>query len=167
MRYDMIWMSKILIKAALTIIFVASLLIIIAEDAKAYEVGDTGPAGGIVISIINSDHGVESAKEDYLAMGIGGDVGSWDEDTYDYLNDLAPSYKYKHEGVTYDGWRVPTLEELYGLFNLSGGDSFEDSTYWSSTVLNTARTTSIDFMTGSLVKGSVNDSNRMRFVRDF
>ena len=167
MKYDLICVSKAFIKAVLTTAFIVILLTIIAQDAKAYEVGDTGPAGGIVISLINPDHGVESAKEDYLAMGIGGDVGSWDEDTYDYLNDLAPSYKYKHKGLTFDGWRSPTLEELYGLYNLSGGDSFEDSTYWSSTVLNTARTTSIDFMTGSLVKGSVNDLNRMRFVRDF
>ncbi len=157
-------------------------------DEVIYEIGDTGPAGGIVYYITNGGRsGLEAAPEDAgsgewgcygteLPGADGHIVGTGAQNTADILKgcsesgiaaEIADAYSFNGNG----GWFLPSRIELNSLYQqkaVVGG--FVNEKYWSSTEsYGYERWTAIytDFATGIRGDGSKFNTNRVRAVRAF
>ena len=91
-----------------------------AEAVKTYEIGDVGPAGGRIFSILRSfdrTHYYEAAPED---------IGK-----HTWANAMAATQNYQHNG--FSDWYLPSIEELAEMYvarNYVGG--FPSDVHWSS-----------------------------------
>ena len=91
-----------------------------AEAIKTYEIGDVGPAGGRIFSILRSfdrTHYYEAAPED---------IGK-----HTWANAMTATQNYQHNG--FSDWYLPSIEELAEMYvarNYVGG--FTSNVHWSS-----------------------------------
>ena len=91
-----------------------------AEAVKTYEIGDVGPAGGRIFSILRSfdrTHYYEAAPED---------IGK-----HTWANAMTATQNYQHNG--FSDWYLPSIEELAEMYvarNYVGG--FTSNVHWSS-----------------------------------
>lgn len=133
---------------------------IAAGKEAAYAVGDVGPAGGWIfydagdydtygwryLEAGPADLG-PSVWSNYLlntgatdtSIGAGAEntrlIVTNDTGTTDKAADLCAEYSLVNEGVTYDDWFLPSLDELKLLYDnlyLAGIDNLSNCVYWGS-----------------------------------
>jgi len=121
----------------------------ITSSTPTYNIGDTGPSGGVVFYIDTSvspicyyeawtsDEGSFAYKTTRTAGGASGSsIGSGYDNTYSYLNTVTYPAGYRCSTITHGGysdWFLPSKDELNQLYirrNLIGGFN---NYYWSST----------------------------------
>ena len=162
-----------------------------------YELGDTGPAGGIVFFIDAEDEHawtyLEAAASDDGEYAWGGyevflggtdtDIGTGNTSTGTIVTSLQEgTYAAKvsadksvsYGGTTYDDWFLPSRDELDALYDCwaaTGRGSFAASGYWSSSEDTEYISWMQDFTNGLKNYGNGNGSkillNRVRSVRAF
>jgi hypothetical protein len=138
----------------------------------AYEVGDTGPAGGVIFEK-DGDNYKEAAPLDaesvraWRGLGINTSANS---DTDGAANTAAIVSAF--DGVEYDDWFLPSKDELNAMYtelHLQGVGGFASAGYWSSSESSSLSAWSHGF--GEDFAGansfSKNFSIRVRAVRDF
>jgi hypothetical protein len=160
--------------------------IICTKVPGAYEIGDTGPAGGIVFYISNHGfHGFEAAPQDQstsaqwgcdgtlIAGADGTAVGNGAQNTTDILAGcseigIAARIAGNYSLNSHDDWFLPSKDELnllYQLRDVVGG--FASDGYWSSTEYNSGLVW-IQFFSSSLqAREPKHGTLRVRAVRAF
>lgn len=141
-------------------------------NSVTYQIGDTGPAGGIVFYVTDGgSHGLEAAPEDYefeywikwgcqgtLLGAIGTTLGEGSLNTAIIVHrcpiprDIAGSLAgYWYELNGYTDWFLPSNEELVLLYqHKSIIENLVGSSYWSSSEFNAEYAYYIDFSDGTL-----------------
>jgi len=142
-----------------TLSIIATLLYALFTSSRAYNVGDTGPAGGIIF-YVNGQRSdgwtyLEVAPAEYEFSAAWGfyevaiiesstDVGSGKKNT-DILVSMTKSdgrdnaaFKCRQLEINgYSGWSLPSKDELsllYSTLYSEGLGAFKDDWYWSSSV---------------------------------
>jgi hypothetical protein len=151
-----------------------------------YEIGDLGPAGGIVFYIYAGGlHGLEAAPADQsygaawgcygteIAGADGTGLGTGAQNTADILAgcsdtgiaaELADNYSLNG----YDDWFLPSKDELNLLWQKKGVvGGFADNDYWSSTEYDSGGAWSQNFFFGNQVGVGKSATLRVRAVRAF
>lgn len=159
---------------------------IVSAEPQLYEIGDTGPAGGIVFWISSDGrHGLEAAASDQSAgirwsFGVnfvtnavrnGFNAGQYNTERIinihgagDYAAQLCANYKYGG----YGDWYLPSWDELNLLYlkkQIVGG--FKEDTYWSSTERYGDQVWAVDFSNGYSVASTKDSTRRVRPIRAF
>ena len=154
---------------------------------KQYQIGDTGPAGGIVFHTTVCG-GLEAASIDQgtgVAWGCFGTeitgadgtvVGTGAQNTADILAgcaespivaELADNYSLN----SFNDWFLPSKDELnlmYINLHLVGLGGFANANYWGSTEVNAGLAWAQSFSTGDQADGTKSyDALRVRAVRAF
>jgi len=160
--------------------------------AIQYNIGDTGPAGGIVFYVTgNGMHGLEAAPEDQdggtgviwnnrrlftqtSAVKKGINDGSFNTDLI-IINQGEGSYaalvSANYNGGGYENWYLPSKDELNLIYNnlyLTGLVSFANDPYWSSSEQNNSSAWGQLFSSGYQTNyGKGKNNNRVRAIRAF
>ena len=154
--------------------------IICSPVGRLYEIGDVGPAGGIVFYITDGGlHGLEAAPVDQSTgvpwgcsgIPIGGGTGA--QNTADILalcteSPIAAEIAHTYSLNGYTDWFLPSKDELNLLYLqklVVGG--FANANYWSSTEDNNNLAWLQDFGYGTQYSTSKHDAFRVRAVRAF
>ena len=111
---------------------------------------------------------------------MGSELGSGNQNTIDIIsecseNPIAASISYELELLGYDDWYLPSIDELWMIWNNLGQGSengniggFSDYNYWSSTQVNAADAKSINFGFGTSSSGTNKGStNKVVPIRSF
>lgn len=151
-----------------------------------YEVGDTGPAGGVVFWISSDKHhGLESASSDQSsgirwnsgvnfvtnAVRNGFNAGQYNTERIINIHgagDYAAQLCANNRAGGYGDWYLPSEEELYLLYlkkNIVGG--FANAIYWSSTERYGDQVWATDFGNGDFVASLKGSTYRVRSIRSF
>jgi len=154
--------------------------------AIQYNIGDTGPAGGIVFFVdFSGAHGLEAAPEDqgeaswgcngiYIPKAVRHEVGTGAQNTMDILEDcseigIAAEIAHNYMLNGFNGWFLPSVDELYLLYltrSVVGG--FGNGRYWSSTGVSDSLTSTIDFVSGDqFLRNKDNHHTNVRAIRAF
>ena len=167
-----------------------------AEPARVYQIGDTGPAGGIVFYDKGNDSGgwrymeVGPAAADRevtrtlpgeRSFGRAGNsrIGAGKSNTEIMVGILDRSgggvntaywicYNLSLNG--YDDWFLPSLDELlilYNFYNEYNFDGFHTAKYWSSTHTEQGYVLVVDFRNGQEGTISSGTGTRVRAIRQF
>lgn len=156
-----------------------------------YEIGDTGPAGGIVFHIDHAGkHGLEAAPTDQDGGGgaewgcypieLTGDadgtsIGTGAQNTAEILAEcgeagiaakLADDYIYGGK----DDWFLPSkdeLNEMYVNLHLNGVGGFASKYYWSSSEYSSNNAWNQYFFNGIQYDNNKGNAERVRAVRVF
>lgn len=119
-----------------------------------YQLGDPGPAGGIIGSV-DGDSYLEAAPQDLNSA-------NWQD-----ADEKSRAYRFGG----FDDWRLPTqeeLEKLYANLKKQGKGGFGTSTYWSSSEsAKKGGHWGVFFFDGSLVSISFMNPSAIRPVRSF
>lgn len=153
-------------------------------DVCTYQVGDNGPAGGIVIyATEDGKHGQElSFKQPSSTFGCEGvaipttisdyfGAGS----THAIANTNCEGDSLANKALRYVthvryGWYVPSRAQLQSIHDHLGDIGLHiDEIYWSSTLVagNNEVSWAFDFMSNTPVQRNRSDSASVRFVRNF
>ncbi len=159
------------------------------DPEEIYEIGDTGPAGGLIFYIDEKDvfpwTYLEAAPEDIASKQIwgmseeilGADgvlVGTGATNTITIMSTEVTSAartcnSYVSPNDTM-GWFLPSEHELNWIYvnlYLSGLGEFSDNTYWSSTEFDELNAQTINFSTGSFNTASKTSLITTRCIRSF
>ena len=160
--------------------------IIICSPALPYEIGERGPAGGIVFYITHGGlHGLEAARADQsagaawgcyeteIAGADGTAVGTGAQNTVDivvgcHVSGIAANIADNYTLNGYDDWFLPSKDELNLLYqqkDVVGG--FAVDYYWSSTEGGSGYARAQGFDVGNQEYGDKNYPLRVRAVRAF
>jgi len=161
--------------------------IIICSPALPYEIGERGPAGGIVFYITHGGlHGLEAARADQsagaawgcyeteIAGADGTAVGTGAQNTVDivvgcHVSGIAANIADNYTLNGYDDWFLPSKDELSLLYqqkDVVGG--FTTDYYWSSTEVNNGTALMQQFVGNGFQGGYGKDFTlRVRAVRAF
>jgi hypothetical protein len=123
-----------------------------AKDKKSYDIGETGPGGGIIFSAENGT---------YMECSWGLGKGTWD-DAQKIIN--------KYRGGKKKDWRLPTVDELeliYKNLKLQDLGGFTMDKYWSSLQENDGYVLTFDFFLGTKDTYKKSFSCSIRAVRAF
>ena len=157
--------------------------------AKVYEVGDTGPAGGVIFygdadygtyfEAATSDQAGTSAWSNINNAAIGLAAQGWSigtgatntigiTDQVGHTNSAAKKCFDLSLGGKAD-WFLPSYQELVALYNnkaVIGG--FADAIYWSSTENDATEASGYDFLNGAGGSSTKNTATfRVRCIRSF
>jgi len=156
---------------------------------KCYNIGDSGPAGGIVFYVTDGGaHGLEAAPADqdggtgatwgcagtFLIGAAGTAIGTGAQNTADILagctdgSAAAATVAGAFSLNGYSDWFLPSKDELNALYAkkaVVGG--FASLNYWSSSQSDGATAWSQTFAFGALYVGDKMNSFRVRAVRAF
>jgi len=163
----------------------------IQAETQSYQIGDNGPAGGIVFY----DKGfyssgwryLEAAPEDQSTgtewgchgQNVPGDqgasIGSGYSNTLEIIracgkNTSAAKIAAQYRGGDKSDWYLPSKDELKALYeNLhkAGKGNFSRYGYWSSTEDNAKLAWYHGFLTGNQKKFNKYNSSRVRAIRAF
>jgi len=123
-----------------------------AKGKKSYDIGETGPGGGIVFSAENGT---------YMECSWGLGKGKWDD---------AQKIIKKYRGGRKNDWRLPTVDELdliYRNLKLQDLGGFNLDKYWSSLLENDDYAWTFDFILGTEDTYKKSFSCQIRAVRSF
>jgi 6-phosphogluconolactonase (cycloisomerase 2 family) len=156
---------------------------------KKYQIGDTGPAGGIVFYVTAlGDHGLEAAPEDLIdgataewgcidTLITGAEdlkIGSGAQNTSDILAEcselgIAAKLADDYSLNGFDDWFLPSGDELNQMHeNKDVVSGFASSFYWSSSKFNSSSSSwAQSFDKGSQSSSSRLNTFRVRAVRAF
>lgn len=152
---------------------------------KQYQIGDTGPAGGIVFHTTVCG-GLEAAPIDQsnAAWGCSGteitradgtSVGTGAQNTADILagcteSPIAAEVAANYSLYGFNDWFLPSKDELnlmYTNLHQAGLGGFANGDYWSSSEFSSNGARGKDFGNGNQFGGSKNHSWSVRAVRAF
>jgi hypothetical protein len=165
-------------------------------DCILYEVGDVGPAGGIIVHVEDDGlHGIEAAPEDIGGVGlfkwgcesidVAGDFGDGlgdgkyntlniinddcSEDVQSNLNAAQVADGYEVNG--FDNWYLPSVQEIQLIFqvlasNGVGGIAGNES-YWASSPIGNERANSTSMDDGGNSATLRSEELVVRAVRNF
>jgi hypothetical protein len=150
------------------------------------DIGDPGPAGGVVFYVDGMGGGIEvaPASTDTAAMWgcIGGfvtgtsiAVGFGQPNTTAILNfctqsNVAAAICNNLVFNGYDDWFLPSLDELFLVYTnvvVPGLDTFQPIRYWSSSEFSASEAWRVNLGVGVQVNGLKNETWRVRAVRKF
>jgi hypothetical protein len=129
-------------------------------DSTSYNIGDTGPAGGLIF-YINGSSFLEAAPYDA-------------PDFYNWPSAISICSDFSFGG--YADWFLPSIYQLELMYkNLHSPDTpnpslgnFQNSYYWSSTEINFDQASEMNFSNGSTVDWSKSDNyDLVRAIRAF
>ena len=116
----------------------------------------------------------------FINGAMGSELGSGNQNTIDIIsecseNPIAASISYELELLGYDDWYLPSIDELWMIWNNLGQGSengniggFSDYNYWSSTQVNAGDAKSINFGFGTSSLGTNKGStNKVVPIRSF
>ena len=150
-----------------------------------YNIGDSGPAGGIVIAVgVGGVRGLEAAPVDLVVSewgcegvelpGADGEaVGTGAQNTADIqtgcpVQPIAASLADSYSLNGFDDWFLPARDELDELYqNRDLVPGLSAATYWSSTELNASSAFTQNFATGSAGTSFKSNVFAARAVREF
>lgn len=127
----------------------------IYENGIVYEIGDAGPAGGI-ISIINNDY----TGDGWLYL----ETAPVDEVESSWTDGLDSCSSKNLNG--YSDWSLPTSSELSLIYS-NGISGFTSSDYWSSTEVNTDDAIIVHMISGVIGQSGKSSTRKVRAVRKF
>ncbi|MCJ7473351.1 MAG: DUF1566 domain-containing protein [Actinobacteria bacterium] len=154
-------------------------------DTVPYEIGDTGPAGGIIfwvdglycleVTPINlSDNSPWSNITDALAGASGVVIGTGQANTTTIINQSGHTTSaakicddFSLNG--YDDWFLPSSDELVNIWSrlhLQGLGNFNNEYYWSSTETSSSTATVVKF-SGWGGSSSKSEAYQVRAIRAF
>jgi hypothetical protein len=161
-------------------------------DTNTYEVGQTGPAGGVVFYVTDGGlHGLEAAPTDQgnarygcfetsIAGADGIAVGTGEQNTADILIGcaeprMAAAVTDTYALGSYTDWFLPSKDELNLMFlNIGQGSTtignvggFVNGRYWSSTEVGSNIAREQHFNGGSQGSSGKNSMLSIRAVRAF
>jgi len=165
------------------------------SSGGGYTVGGNGPAGGIIFydkgSYSNGWRYLEASINDLndsewgcYGISISGTsdaVGSGEANTNTIVSQCTTpgiaakvcyNYSITNNGVNYDDWFLPSIEELSLLYNAINNNTVVDvfhyiSAYWSSTEYSQYRAWEIRPSDGSIDYDVKNTSNHVKVIRRF
>lgn len=157
--------------------------------AKVYEVGDTGPAGGIIFygdtnygtyfeaapsdqtgtsawsNIDNTEIDLAAAKNSSIGTGASNTIAITDQ--AGHTNSAAKKCFDLSLGGKSD-WFLPSYRELESLYTnkaIIGG--FADAIYWSSSEFDANNASAFDFLNGGGASDAKGNAFRVRCIRSF
>ncbi|TVR81826.1 MAG: DUF1566 domain-containing protein [Chitinophagaceae bacterium] len=134
----------------------------LCDGAPQCVIGDTGPSGGIIFYCDGNGGGLEAAPSDWngtspvdpnapwgcsgTSVATSDDFGTGASNTQNIVSacsepDIAArwanDYFFILNGIVYEGWYLPSRDELTLMYNTIGGGAsnqggFRNVTYWSS-----------------------------------
>jgi hypothetical protein len=156
------------------------------KTVNEYQIGETGPGGGLVFYLDGSGGGMEAApvSTEHTAIwgcygdfvtGTSGAIGEGKSSTKEILNGCAePNIAAEWcDKLTYNGysdWFLPSMQELelmYSNLKAKGKGNFNNSKYWSSSQFTEANAFYLDMSNGSDAYGPKSDKYLVRAARNF